>query len=151
MGWNHQDGCVYGFKLPTPLKFNIDNYCWWKRSCTSLYGECRPTIIYRIWCISTSAGLLPSIVSTKMTSYLKRDTSSKLDFGIYVKVPWCSFFKCSPPLVVQTTKVVVSTITPQMFRMYEINLFTSKKNGLGCTSPNPIPSMRLVYLPTSYI
>ena len=30
------------------------------------------------------------------------------------------FFLCSPPLVVQTTKVVVSTINLQMFRMYEM-------------------------------
>ena len=36
-------------------------YCWWRKSCTSWYGE--TTIIYRVLYISGGAGFLPSTVS----------------------------------------------------------------------------------------
>ena len=117
--WNHQHGCVYGFKLPTPLKFN-NRYCWWKKSCTSWYGE--STIIYRIWCISAGAGR-PSIGITQNDAIFKTryifNTSIFHGVFFFVFTPFggsnhqSSGFNHQPPDV------------PNVW------------NGLGCTSPNP--------------
>ena len=39
----------------------LENYCWWKKSCSTWYGKC--LVLYRVLPVSTGAGCLPSTVS----------------------------------------------------------------------------------------
>ena len=61
--WSTERSCVMTKSEESEyLKTKLQYYCWWKKSCTSWYGEY--PIIYRVLCIPSGAGFLPSRVVT---------------------------------------------------------------------------------------
>ena len=61
--WSTERSCVMTKSEESEyLKTKLQYYCWWKKSCTSWYGEC--PIIYRVLYIPGGAGFLPSTVVT---------------------------------------------------------------------------------------
>ena len=61
-------------------------YCWWKKSCTSWYGEY--PIIYRVSYIPGGAGFLPSTVATKTHTESKKGDGNTQQ--LYPKTSWSS-------------------------------------------------------------
>ena len=65
----------------------LQSYCWWKKSCTSWYGEY--PIIYRVSYMSGGAGFLPSTVSPKFKNCVFTILSRSILFKTHTSTRGC--------------------------------------------------------------